>query len=104
MAPFTTDNFDKNLVQSLEGEDVDDGLDGAVEEGEEEGPVQPLGRVRDGDGGAKEGEAVRPDADEEQPSDENHFHCHSLQDPAIRASLKNLPFFQTNNNIKETCC
>ena len=80
---MTADHFHENLSQPLKGEDVDERLDHAVEEGEEEGPVQPLGRVRDGDGGAEEGEAVRPDADKEQPSDEDHLHCHSLQYPAI---------------------
>ena len=80
---LTADHFHENLSQPLKGEDVDERLDHAVEEGEEEGPVQPLGRVRDGDGGAQEGEAVRPDADKEQTSDEDHLHCHSLQCPAI---------------------
>ena len=80
---LTADHFHENLSQPLKGKDVDERLDHAVEEGEEEGPVQPLGSVRDGDGGAEEGEAVRPDADKEQTSDEDHLHCNSLQCPAI---------------------
>ena len=82
-ALLTADHFHENLSQPLKRKDVDERLDHAVEEGEEEGPVQPLGSVRDGDGGAEEGEAVRPDADKEQTSDEDHLHCNSLQCPAI---------------------
>ena len=79
MAPFATDHFDKNLAQSLKGEDVDDGLDGAVEEGEEEGPVEPLGGLRGGEGGTGEDEAEWRDGDKKETGDENHLHCRFLQ-------------------------
>ena len=81
LASFTADHFDKNLSQPLKGEDVDDGLEHAVEEGEGEGPVEPLGRLRGGEGSTGKGEAERGDGDEEDSGDANHLDCHSFEPP-----------------------
>ena len=81
LASLTADHFEKDLPQSLKGEDVDAGLEHAVEEGEEEGPVEPLGRLWGGDGGAGKGEAERGDGDEEEAGDENHLDCQTFHLP-----------------------
>ena len=82
LASLTADHFEEDLPQSLKGEDVDAGLEHTVEEREEEGPVEPLGRLRGGEGGARKGEAERGDGDEEEAGDENHLDCHTFQIPA----------------------
>ena len=82
LASFTADQFEKDLPQSFEGEDVDAGLEHAVEEGEEEGPVEPLGRLRGVEGGTRKGEAERRDGDEEETGDANHLGCHTFEPPA----------------------
>ena len=81
LSQSSLDDFEEDLPQSLKGEDVDAGLEHTVEEREEEGPVQPLGRLRGGEGGAGKGGAERGDGDEEEAGDENHLDCHTFQLP-----------------------
>ena len=94
MAPFTTDHFDKNLAQSLKGEDVDDGLDGAVEEGEEECPVEPLGRLRGVEGSTGEDKTERRDGDKKEAGDTHHLYCRPLQYPVTGRFGQVLRYFR----------
>ena len=95
----TTDHLDGGLAKSLEGEDVDDGLDlvviqmmqmklmmmqimrsdHSVEQWEEEGVVQPFGRFWGFEGGTGEDNTEREYVDEKQAGDANHLYCRRLQ-------------------------
>ena len=95
----TTDHLDGGLAKSLEGEDVDDGLDlvviqmmqmklmmmqimrsdHSVEQWEEEGVVQPFGRFWGFEGGTGEDNTEREHVDEKQAGDANHLNCRPLQ-------------------------
>ena len=95
----TTDHLDGGLTKSLEGEDVDDGLDlvviqmmqmklmmmqimrsdHSVEQWEEEGVVKPFGRFWGFEGGTGEDNTEREHVDEKQAGDANHLYCRPLQ-------------------------
>ena len=88
LASFTADNFDTDPSQLFKGEDVDEGLEHAVEEGEKECPVEQHGRFRGVEGSTHKGKAEGRDGDEEEACDANHLDSHTFKLPARKSVLK----------------
>ena len=77
LSSFAAKLVDECLPNIGDHGNVDDRVEHPIEEGEGQGPVEPLGgHQRGGDGGLEEDQAVGSNCQKEEPGQEDHLDCY----------------------------